>query len=143
MRKVAPVSPTTQEIPRALGALPSGTWKNKKKQDYVILVDHSVTQALRGGLILRVIWWQSWKLNLSFLTVRPCPSCGVTWGRVHSWCMRVCGPRLHFFWALPSMPGGFCLTLTNCRPLPLAPRPWLSFPFILPKLQLPGHWCSE
>ena len=117
--------------------------EKQKKQDDMILIDYSVTQVLRGRLILKAIWWQSWKLNLSFLTVRPCPSCEVTWYRVHSWCMRVCGPRLHLFWALPSMLGGFCLTLPNRRPLPLAPRPWLSLPFILPKLQLPGHWCSE
>ena len=115
----------------------------KTHPGYMILIEYSITQVLRGRLSLKVIWWQSWKLNLSFLTVRPCPLRGITWCWVHSWCMKVCGPCLHFTRALPSMRGGFCLTSPNCHPLPLAPRSWLFSPFILPKLQLPGCWRSE
>lgn len=117
--------------------------KNKQNhQGYMILIDYSITQVLRGQLILQVIWWRSWKLNLSFLSDLALPveshGVGATAGG-----MRVCGPHLHFVRALPSMRGGFCLTSPNCHPLPLAPRPWLFFPFILPELQLPGRWCSE
>lgn len=112
---------------------------NKKThQGYMILIDYSITQVLRGQLILQVIWWRSWKLNLSFLTVRPCPSRGITWCRGHSW-------WYEGVWPPPSLRQGSALNagrllpnFTQLSPTPPCPQTLAAFPLYPAKAPAPG-----